>query len=69
MEDARTIAEQLPKEIARVKTLVEQYKQAGPRPGVSLMLIEKSLARAEYALSSGDVVAMYNAYQELKGCA
>ena len=58
----------LPQEQARVRALKELY--LGLPGGVgrpAAFLMERSLAAADMAATSGDVVAMLTAYQDLQG--
>lgn len=61
-----TLADALPKEQARVRELLGIYKAIGPAGMFGAAFIEQSLAKADAAVMSGDVVAMIAAYEELK---
>jgi hypothetical protein len=63
-----SLGEQLPVEQARVRELLGVYKSLGPTGAFGAMMIEQCLRRADEAVISGDVVAMIQAYEELKGC-
>jgi hypothetical protein len=64
-----SLAEELPKEQARVREIIMQYrdpilKGAG---NLAAAMMEQSLAAADRAIISGDVVAMIRCYEDLKG--
>ena len=61
-----SLAEALPKEQARVREVLEHYKEIGPSGLFGAAMIEQSLQRADKAIMSGDVVAMIAAYKDLK---
>lgn len=61
------LAEALPKEQARVRELIEMYREIGPAGAFARMMMEHSLRAADKAASEGDVVAMLRAYEDLKG--
>jgi len=62
-----SVGEELPKEQARVRRLIEIYKTIGPVGNFAIMMMNQSLADAERAAISGDVVAILQAYNDLKG--
>ncbi len=62
-----SLGEQLPKEQARARELLAQYREIGPAGAFGAAMIEQALQRAAQAVMSGDVVAMLRAYEELKG--
>jgi hypothetical protein len=64
-----TVGDEFPKEQARVRELLREYRQIGPAGAFGTMMLEQALARADHAAISGDVVAVLRSYQELKGCA
>jgi hypothetical protein len=64
-----SIGEELPKEQARVRSLIAQYrdpllKGAGMFAAANM---EEALRYADHSVVSGDVVAMIRAYEMLKG--
>ena len=64
-----TLGDALPKEQARVRELIVQYrdpllKGAG---NLAAMFAEQALQRADKAIISGDIVAMILSYKELQG--
>lgn len=64
---AETLGDRLPEEQARVREVLSQYKELGAAGYIGAMLIELSLAEADQAVMSGDVIRMIAAYQDLKG--
>lgn len=63
-----SVGEDFPKEQARVRELLNEYKSIGPPGAFGAIMIEQALSRAERAAISGDIVAIIRAYEELKGC-
>lgn len=61
-----SVGEEFPKEQARVRELLGEYKAIGSDGAIGAMLIEQALQRADEAAISGDVVAILRSYQELK---
>lgn len=66
-----SLAEELPREINRVRELQDQYKELRSMPNVivepQIAMMEGAIARAIGASASGDVVAMLRCYEDLKG--
>jgi hypothetical protein len=67
MSENTTLGDALPKEIARVREVLGHYKELGPVGMFGAMFIEQSLQAADKAVMSGDVVAMLQAFETLKG--
>jgi len=61
-----SLAEELPKEMARVREVLGHYHQMGPAGMFGAAFIEQDLRAADAAVMSGDVVAMIKAYEALK---
>ena len=61
-----TLGDALPKEQARVRTVLGHYKDIGPPGAFGAAMIEQSLQKADRAIISGDVAAMAAAYQDLQ---
>lgn len=61
-----TLAEALPKEQARVRKVLTLYQDIGEVGQFGAAMIEESLKKADIAASSGDVIAMLAAHQDLK---
>lgn len=63
-----SLAEELPKEMARVRDeLMPQYIAIGPPGAIALAMMRADLDRAAKAMMSGDVVEMLRVYESLKG--
>lgn len=66
-----SLAEQLPKEIARVRAVQDTYKALRSMPGVlvepQIAMMEHAINEATKACAGGDVVAMLRWHEELKG--
>ena len=63
-----SVAEALPKEQARCRELLLQYKEIGPAGAFGALFIEQKLREADNALASGDVVRIVKAYDALTKC-
>lgn len=61
-----TLADELPKEMARVREMLPIY-DAIPTGVFAATMMRAELDRAARALASGDVVAMLEVYKSLKG--
>lgn len=61
-----TLADALPKEMARVRTVLGYYKEIGTAGALGAMFIEQDLKAADRAVMSGDVVAMIQALENLR---
>ena len=63
-----SLGEALPKEQARVRRLILQYRDPilNGAGAFAALMMEESLKKADHAVMSGDVVAMIAAYQDLK---
>jgi hypothetical protein len=62
-----TLADALPKEMARVRdVLMPQYIAIGPPGAIALAMMRADLDRAAKAMMSGDVVEMLRVYESLK---
>ena len=61
-----TLADAMPKEIARVREVLGYYKQIGPAGMFGAAFIEQDLRVADAAMISGDVVEMLRAFEMLK---
>jgi len=62
-----SLGEELPKEQARCRELLGQYREIGPPGLFAATMIEQALRRADQAAIAGDVVAMISSYKELQG--
>ena len=64
----KTLADQLPVEMARCRELAQEYAAIGPSGVFGKAWIDSVLAEAEEAAASHDTVEMLAAYQKLKDC-
>ena len=66
-----TLADSLPREIARVRAVQDCYKELRGMPNVmvepAIMVMEHAINEATKACASGDVIAMLRWHEELKG--
>lgn len=68
MSDVKTLAEELPREMARVRdVLMPQYISIGPPGEFALAMMRADLDRAAKAMMNGDVIEMLRVYESLKG--
>jgi phosphoserine aminotransferase len=63
-----SLAEEFPREQARVRELLGVYKAIGPAGVFGATMIEQALQRADRAAAAGDVIAMLRSLEELRGC-
>lgn len=61
-----TLAEELPRQQARCRELLEQALSIGPAGAVLVAFLRHDLAEAERAAAAGDVVAMLASCQKLR---
>ena len=61
-----TLADALPNEMARVRTILGHYKEIGPAGAIGAMFIEQDLKNADRAVMSGDLVAMIQSLKTLR---
>jgi hypothetical protein len=61
-----SLAEALPREQARCRELLVEYRRLGPVGAFGAALIEQTLRDADAAVMSGDVIAMIGVYERLK---
>ena len=66
-----SLGEALPKEMARVREVSQQYAEFRNTPGVNVEFaiagMNAALSAAEKAMVEGDTVSMLSAYQSLQG--
>lgn len=68
MSDVETVGDALPREMARVRDeVMPPYREIGPAGQFALAMMKADLDRAAKAMSEGDVVAMIDALQSLRG--
>jgi hypothetical protein len=65
--EVNTIADALPKEMARVREVLGHYREIGPAVAIGAHFIEQDLRAADQAVMSGDVVAMLRSLETLRG--
>lgn len=61
-----SVGEDFPKQQARARELLRQYRDIGPAGTFGALMIEQALRRADAAAMSGDVVAIVRSYEELR---
>ena len=61
-----SVGEEFPKEQARVRKLIEQYKAIGTPGFFGAQMMERALKRADQAAISGDVVEILRSFEELR---
>lgn len=66
-QQTESLADALPREMARVRTVLGYYKEIGPAGALGAAFIEQDLKAADRAVMSGDVVAMIQALETLRG--
>ena len=66
-EQIETLADALPKEMARVRDVLGHYREIGPAGAIGSAFIEGDLRAADRAVMSGDVVEMMRALLLLRG--
>ena len=66
---SESLGEALPKEQARVRELIIQYRDPmlNGAGNLAAMMMELSLQAADQAIISGDPIVMIKAYNDLKG--
>jgi hypothetical protein len=63
-----TVGDDFPRQQARVRELVGAYRAIGPAGSFGAVMLEQTLQRADRAMASGDLVAILQSYEELRGC-
>lgn len=66
-DQVETLADALPKEMARVREVLGHYREIGPAGMFGAAFIEQDLREADRAVMSGDIVAMLQSLQTLRG--
>ena len=64
---SRTLADELPREQERCRTILEHALEIGPAGFFLVAMLRQSLARAERAAAACDVAAMCAALADLRG--
>lgn len=65
--EVETLADALPKEMARVREVLGHYREIGAAGMFGAAMIEQDLRAADRAVMSGDVVAMLRSLKTLQG--
>ncbi|MFA6165405.1 MAG: hypothetical protein WC700_02230 [Gemmatimonadaceae bacterium] len=65
---ALSVGEAFPREQERVRELLIEYDKLGPVGAFGALMLRDTLARADAAMASGDVIAILRSYEELRGC-
>jgi len=66
--ETKTLGEELPREMARVRDQVmPAYQEIGTAGAFALAMMRADLDAAAKAMAEGDVVAMLRVYESLKG--
>ncbi len=66
MTEINTLADALPREMARVRDEILPVYDSVPHGGFAAAMMRRDLDRAAKAMTAGDVVEMLRAYQALK---
>ena len=66
METNKTLADELPADMARVREVLGYFREIGPAGALGAVFIESDLRTADAAVMSGDVVAMLRALKTLQ---
>lgn len=61
-----TVGDDFPKQQARVRAVLQLYKDLGPAGAFGAMMIEQTLQQADEAMASGDIVRILQAYEALR---
>lgn len=61
-----TLGDDFPKQQARLRKLLLQYKEIGPAGMFGAAMIEQTLRKADAVAISGDPVGMIQVYKEMK---
>lgn len=64
---AESLAEAFPKEQARIREVLGEFKAIGSPGTFGAAMIEATLRKADEAAASGDVVEMIRVFEEMKG--
>ena len=61
-----SLGEEFPKEQARCREVLGVYRELGPSGSFAAHMVEAVLRLADEAAASGDVLAMLQAFEEMK---
>ena len=62
----QSLGTEYPKQQARCRQLLQDYRDIGPAGAFGAMMIEATLKEADEAASSGDVVRMLLVFEKMK---
>lgn len=68
MDENRSLADAYPIEQARIRELLQAYKDVGPPGAFAHVMLSDVANRADKAAAEQDLVSMIRLYQEMKGC-
>lgn len=63
-----SVGEAFPREQARVRELLSQYREIGPAGAFGALMLEQTLREADAAMASGDVIAILRAFTKMQEC-
>lgn len=63
-----SVGEEYPKEQARLRELLNEYRKIGPAGAFGATMIEATIREAEAAAMSGDVVRVVRAFAAMQDC-
>jgi hypothetical protein len=63
-----SVGTEFPDELHRLKEMLKQYEAIGPAGEFGATMLRQTIAVAERAWESGDVVAIVKAFALLRGC-
>jgi hypothetical protein len=66
-EPSTSVGEDFPKEQARCREVLSQYKELGANGAFAAAMIEATLREADAAMASGDIVRILQAYKAMQG--
>lgn len=64
---SRSVGEDFPVQQRLARELLALYREIGPAGAFGAMVIEQALQRADRAQASGDIIAILQSYEELRG--
>lgn len=67
-EPIETLADAIPREIARCRDLIEDYKSIGPAGAFGAHIIQSTIDHAIQVSAAGDTVGMIRALTALREC-
>ncbi len=69
MTEQTTVGADFHNQQARVRKLIEQYRELPDNAGAfGIMMMQQTLRDADKAMASGDVVAILRSYREMVEC-